>query len=216
MCFAESGPGGELHRLRHLHAHGRSLRRARRHRRRAATLRRRADAAPRPRPHGPLRLRPADPGGDDQHQRHPPGPATRPCSTQLAPMRDRLEIYLQFDGLDDAHPRRASAARSCCETKLAALDALREHDIRCTLVCTVDHNTNLHEVGAVVKFGLDRPDVPRRQLPARHLLRPAPRPRRPGTPRHHAGRRQGPRRADGGMLAEGDFYPLPCATRTAT
>ena len=45
------------------------------------------------------------------------------------------------------------------ETKLAALEALREHDIRCTLVCTVDHNTNLHEVGAVLRFGLERPAV---------------------------------------------------------
>ena len=35
------------------------------------------------------------------------------------------------------------------EVKLAALEMLRKHDLRCTLVCTVDHNTNLHEVGRV-------------------------------------------------------------------
>ncbi len=36
---------------------------------------------------------------------------------------------------------------------------LRSNDIRCTLVCTVDGNTNLHEVGAVLRFGLERPAV---------------------------------------------------------
>jgi len=44
-------------------------------------------------------------------------------------------------------------------TKLAALEMLQKHDLRCTLVCTVDHNTNLHEVGRVLQFGLERPIV---------------------------------------------------------
>ena len=78
MCFAESGPGGTAHRLRDVLAHGRSLRPAGGRRRRAATVRRRADAASRSGAHGPLRLRAADPGRDDQHQRHPPGPRSRP------------------------------------------------------------------------------------------------------------------------------------------
>ena len=78
MCFAESGPGGK-------HIDFETYRRMvdryvepRRRRRRAAAVRRRADAAPRTGAHGPLRLRAADPGGDDQHQRHPPGPRPGP------------------------------------------------------------------------------------------------------------------------------------------
>src|SRR5437588_5144582 len=76
----------------------------------------------------------------------------------LAPMRDKFEVYLQFDGLENATYDRLRG-ESLLEVKLAALDVLRRHDIRCTLVCTVDHNTNLHEVGAVLKFGLERPEV---------------------------------------------------------
>ena len=147
------------------------------------------------RPHGPLRLRAADPGGDDQHQRHPPGPRPRPgrgAGRHARPARD-LPAVRRPGG---AHLPRPCAARTLLETKLAALEALRQHDLRCTLVCTVDHNTNLHEVGAVLRFGLERPVRPRRQLPAGHLLRPAPRPRRPGAARHHARRGQGAGRPD--------------------
>src|SRR5271165_2771291 len=55
---------------------------------------------------------------------------------ELASLRDRLEIYLQFDGFDD----RASLTlrgEALVETKLQALQALQRHELRCTLVCTV-------------------------------------------------------------------------------
>src|SRR5207237_10512686 len=51
----------------------------------------------------------------------------------LAPLRDRLEIYLQFDGLEDATAINLRG-EALVETKLAALEALREHGIRATLV----------------------------------------------------------------------------------
>ena len=128
----------------------------------------------------------------------------------LAPMRDRLEIYLQFDGFD----RQTNATlrgENLLETKLAALEALRQHDIRCTLVCTVDHNTNLHEVGAVFRFGLERSIV--RGVSYQLAT--------------YCGRHVDPgdleRRATmpdlvkalvaqtGDLVAEADFFPLPCA-----
>jgi uncharacterized radical SAM superfamily Fe-S cluster-containing enzyme len=129
---------------------------------------------------------------------------------QLAEMRDRLEIYLQFDGLDDA-AYKALRGESLLETKLATLEMLRKHDIRCTLVCTVDHNVNLHEVGRVLRFGLERPGVRgvSYQLATycgRHL-----------DPRDLENRATMPdvvkaivAQTDG-MIAESDFYPLPCA-----
>jgi uncharacterized radical SAM superfamily Fe-S cluster-containing enzyme len=129
---------------------------------------------------------------------------------ELATMRDRLEVYLQFDGLqEDTHTAlRGEALR---DVKLAAVEALARHDLRCTLVCTVDHNTNLHKVGDVLRFGLER-----------HIVR--------GVSFQlatYCGRHLDPRDLEkratmpdvvkalveqtGGLLAESDFYPLPCA-----
>jgi uncharacterized radical SAM superfamily Fe-S cluster-containing enzyme len=129
---------------------------------------------------------------------------------ELATMRDRLEIYLQFDGLQ---PRASLALRGedLLATKLAALERLREHGLRCTLVCTVDHNTNLHEVGAVVKFGLERSWVRgvSFQLASycgRHVD--------PGDLEKRATMPdvvKGIVEQTGGLVAEDDFYPLPCA-----
>lgn len=128
----------------------------------------------------------------------------------LAEMRDRLEIYLQFDGFD---PRTHLALRGAelLETKLAALDRLREYDIRSTLVCTVDSAVNLHEVGAVLRFGLERPEIRGVSFQlatycGRHVL-----------PEELARRATMPDLVKGlvaqsaGVLAETDFYPLPCA-----
>lgn len=128
----------------------------------------------------------------------------------LAGMRDRLEIYLQFDGLDDS-TSVALRGEPLVETKLAALEALRKHDLRCTLVCTVDHNTNLHELGRVVQFGLERPWVRgvTFQLATycgRHLD-PADLERRatmPDVVKALAKQTEG-------LVAETDFFPLPCA-----
>lgn len=128
----------------------------------------------------------------------------------LAAMRDKVEIYLQFDGLED-RTYRALRGENLLDVKLAALENLRRHELRCTLVCTVDHNTNLHEVGAVAQFGLARPFVRgvSYQLATycgRHLD--------PSDLEHRVTMpdlvkslvAQTP-----GYLAESDFYPLPCA-----
>jgi uncharacterized radical SAM superfamily Fe-S cluster-containing enzyme len=128
----------------------------------------------------------------------------------LAPMRDKFEVYLQFDGLEEPTYTKLRGER-LLDVKLAALDVLRRHDIRCTLVCTVEHNTNLQEVGAVVKFGLERREVRGISF---HLAT-------------YCGRHVDPgdleRRVTmpdlvkaivaqtDGIVAESDFYPLPCA-----
>jgi 7,8-dihydro-6-hydroxymethylpterin dimethyltransferase len=128
----------------------------------------------------------------------------------LATMRDKLEIYLQFDGLQESSYRKLRG-EELLETKLAALEALRRHNIRCSLVCTVDHNTNLHEVGAVVQFGLERPWVRgvSFQLASycgRHLD-PQDLEKRATMPDVV----KGIVAQTGGLIAESDFYPLPCA-----
>jgi hypothetical protein len=129
---------------------------------------------------------------------------------QLAPMRDRLEIYLQFDGLEE-RTNTLLRGEELLQVKLVALEALRQYGLRCTLVCTVDHNTNLHEVGRVVRFGLERPHVRgvTFQLATycgRHLD-PADLEKRatmPDVVKALAAQSDG-------LLTEGDFYPLPCA-----
>src|SRR5262249_15477776 len=130
----------------------------------------------------------------------------------LAPMRDKLEIYLQFDGLEESSSM-ALRGEPLLQTKLAALEVLRQHDLRCTLVCTVDHNTNLHEVGAVVRFGLERPWVRGVSFQlatycGRHLD-PGDLEKRPTMPDVV----KGIVRQTGNLVAEGDFYPVPGAHR---
>ncbi|MFO0808061.1 MAG: radical SAM protein [Gemmataceae bacterium] len=129
---------------------------------------------------------------------------------ELATMRDRLEIYLQFDGFEDATNERLRGER-LTEVKLKALDRLRDAGIRCTLVCTVDHTTNLHEVGAVVKFGLTRPEVRGVSFQlatycGRHL-NPADLERRVTMPDLVKALAT----QTAGLVAPTDFYPLPCA-----
>lgn len=128
---------------------------------------------------------------------------------ELAAMRDRLEVYLQFDGFDE-HTHTHLRGERLLEQKLAALDALRERDIRCTLVCTVDGNTNLHEVGAVLKFGLDRPGV---RGVSYQLATYCGRHVDPGNLENRATMPDVAKAlvAQTGLLAETDFYPLPCA-----
>jgi uncharacterized radical SAM superfamily Fe-S cluster-containing enzyme len=134
----------------------------------------------------------------------------RQLAEALAPMRDKLEIYLQFDGLEN-QTYAALRGEDLLETKLAALEIIREYDLRCTLVCTVDHNTNMHELGRIVRFGLERPFV----RGASFQLAT------------YCGRHLGPKNLENRatmpdvvkaiaeqterLLLESDFYPLPCA-----
>ncbi|MBX7106172.1 MAG: radical SAM protein [Gemmataceae bacterium] len=74
---------------------------------------------------------------------------------QLTEFRDRFEVYLQFDGFEEATQRKLRG-EPLTEIKLAAVEALAKYDLRCTLVCSLAHDTNLHEVGAVLKYGLER------------------------------------------------------------
>jgi 7,8-dihydro-6-hydroxymethylpterin dimethyltransferase len=128
----------------------------------------------------------------------------------LAPMRDRFEVYLQFDALEDETYRQLRG-EALLETKLAALEAIRDHGLRCTLVCTVDGEVNLHQLGPLVKFGLQRRHV--RGVSFQTAT--------------YCGRHREPedleRRATmpdvvkgivaqtDGLLQESDFFPLPCA-----
>ena len=70
----------------------------------------------------------------------------------------RPVIYLQFDGLEDETYVKLRGEPLLHE-KFAALDRLAELDMNVILVATVERGVNEHEVGALVKFGLEHPAV---------------------------------------------------------
>jgi tetraether lipid synthase len=128
----------------------------------------------------------------------------------VARHKQRVEIYFQMDGLDDAVNEKLRG-ESLLETKLAALDRLGEAGIHVTLVCTLQGGVNDDQMGPLVEFGLARPHVTGISFqPAtysgRHVL-PEDLQRRITFPDVIAG----VAKQTSGLFAEKDFLPLPCA-----
>lgn len=128
----------------------------------------------------------------------------------VAQQRHRLEIYFQFDGFKDETSRQLRG-ESLVATKLKALEALGRAGVRVILVCTLQTGVNDDEIGAIVKFGLERPWITGVSFqPAtysgRHVL-PETLERRitfPDVVRAVAEQTDG-------LFREEDFLPLPCA-----
>ena len=76
----------------------------------------------------------------------------------LEAWKHRVEVYFQFDGFSD-HSSRALRGESLVETKLKAIEALGSRGIRAMLVCTLQPGVNEHEIGDIVRFGLDHPRI---------------------------------------------------------
>lgn len=77
--------------------------------------------------------------------------------SQLAELRP--SIYFQFDGFEDETYRVLRGEPGILPQKLRALDRLAEIGAHVVLVPAVDRFVNLHEVGAIVAFGLKHPAV---------------------------------------------------------
>ncbi len=129
---------------------------------------------------------------------------------RLAEFRTRMEVYLQFDGLSDA-AYVALRGESLLETKLKAVELLGRAGIRTTLVTTLQTGVNETEIGAIVKFGLERPWITGVSFqPATYSGRtelPESLERRityPDVIRAVAEQSEG-------LFREDDFLPLPCA-----
>lgn len=128
----------------------------------------------------------------------------------IAKNRHRLEVYFQFDGFRDSDSKMLRG-EALVETKLKAIEALGTHGIRVTLVTTLQPDVNEDQIGAIVKFGLERPWVTGISFqPAtysgRHAL-PEDLERRitfPDVIRAVAEQTEG-------VFREDDFLPLPCA-----
>ena len=122
----------------------------------------------------------------------------------------RVEVYLQFDGFED---RGSEVLRGepLVETKLKAVEALGRRGIKTSLVCTLQPGVNDHEIGKLVRFGIERPWITGISFqPAtysgRHVL-PEELERRitfPDVIKAIAEQTEG-------VFVEDDFMPLPCA-----
>ncbi|MEX2114531.1 MAG: radical SAM protein [Pirellulales bacterium] len=75
---------------------------------------------------------------------------------RVAELRQRVELYFQFDGFDDAIYRNLRG-EALLDIKLRALERLGRHGVRATLVCTLQPGVNEHEIGRLVRFGIERP-----------------------------------------------------------
>ena len=128
----------------------------------------------------------------------------------VAKLQNRVEIYFQFDGFKEQASQQLRG-ESLVEAKLKAIEALGNAGVRMTLVCTLQPGVNDDEIGAIVKFGLERPWITGISFqPAtysgRHVL-PETLERRitfPDVVRAVAEQTDG-------LFREEDFLPLPCA-----
>jgi uncharacterized radical SAM superfamily Fe-S cluster-containing enzyme len=72
--------------------------------------------------------------------------------------RGRINIYLQFDGLDEA-THLAIRGRDLRAAKQRALDHCAEAGLTVTLVAAIERGVNEHEIGPVIRHGLASPAV---------------------------------------------------------
>ena len=68
-------------------------------------------------------------------------------------------IYFQFDGFDSETYRIIRGEPDLLPVKLSALDRLAEIDCKVVLVPAIERGVNEHELGEIIKFGLDHPAV---------------------------------------------------------
>ena len=71
----------------------------------------------------------------------------------------RPNIYFQFDGFDSETYRIIRGEPDILEKKLKALDRLAGTDCTVILVPAIERGVNEHEIGKIVRFGLDHPAV---------------------------------------------------------
>lgn len=75
---------------------------------------------------------------------------------KLARYQDRLEVFLQFDGLSD-EVSQSLRGESLLATKLKAIEQLGKAGIHVTLAATLQGGVNHDQLGNIVNFALQRP-----------------------------------------------------------
>jgi uncharacterized radical SAM superfamily Fe-S cluster-containing enzyme len=126
--------------------------------------------------------------------------------------RQRVEVYLQFDGFSaDTHLKLRGNAR-LVEAKQRVVSLLNDGRVFFTLVPTVVRGINEHEIGEIIAYGLKHPycaglAIQPSYLSGRHSgLDPADR----TTPTDLLAQME---QQTAGLLTGHDFIPLPCSHR---
>jgi uncharacterized radical SAM superfamily Fe-S cluster-containing enzyme len=123
-----------------------------------------------------------------------------------------VHVYLQFDGFEDA-TQLAIRGRRLQEEKLRALDRCAAAGVAVSLAAAVERGINDHEVGAIVRFGVEHPAVTGVFFqPVTHsgrFLEFDPRERLTNSDVIEAIARQLPE-----WFSENDFVPVPCCSPT--
>jgi uncharacterized radical SAM superfamily Fe-S cluster-containing enzyme len=69
-----------------------------------------------------------------------------------------VHVYMQFDGFDEAS-QVAIRGKPLTEEKLRALDRCAEARVSVSLAAAVERGLNEHEIGPILRFGIDHPAV---------------------------------------------------------
>jgi uncharacterized radical SAM superfamily Fe-S cluster-containing enzyme len=69
-----------------------------------------------------------------------------------------VHVYLQFDGFEE-QTQLAIRGRSLTAEKIRALDHCAEGGVSVSLAATIERGINEHELGAIIRFGIDHPAV---------------------------------------------------------
>lgn len=128
----------------------------------------------------------------------------------LAERRERCQVYLQMDGLEEAC-NRVLRGEALLPRKLAAIEKLGRAGINVTLVCTLQPGLNENQIGPLVRFATERPWITGVSF----------------QPATYVGRSVEPERLERritfpdvlraveiqteGLFREKDFFPVPCA-----
>jgi uncharacterized radical SAM superfamily Fe-S cluster-containing enzyme len=137
--------------------------------------------------------------------------AGRPFAEALAARRDRVSVYLQFDGFRTTTHELLRGRGDLLQTKLTALDHCEELGLGVVPVMTLTRDVNDDELGRFLAFASARPKSVHKVM-----IQPA----------MYSGRYDNPRRVDrltladvarrvaeqtGGLFSEDDFTPIPCS-----
>lgn len=87
----------------------------------------------------------------------------RAFAERLAEQRHRVEVYLQFDGLEESNYASlrdpSSGGSSLLDIKHQAVEACAAVGLNVILVATLQAGVNVDQVGPIVRYGMQRPTV---------------------------------------------------------